>query len=67
MWGVRAYFAARAEIKAGITPACSSAEKGAVFFFSARPDRWRFRFYSRAYAEQFAAANPGGSVTELLL
>jgi hypothetical protein len=67
VWGVRAYFVARAEIKNGITPACSCAETHAVFFVSAQPRHWRFRFYSRAYAEQFAAANLGGAITELLL
>jgi hypothetical protein len=28
-----------------------------MFFVSAQPRHWRFRFYSRAYAEQFV--NPG--------
>ena len=64
-WGGRTYFVARAEIKKGITPTCSGVETPAVFFWTAQDGRWRFRFYSRAYAEQFAAVNPGGSITEL--
>ncbi|HJR58357.1 MAG TPA: hypothetical protein VJ813_03120 [Vicinamibacterales bacterium] len=42
-WGVRTYFVARAEIKKGITPACSAAETAAVRFLSARTSGWRFR------------------------
>ncbi len=65
IWGVRTYFVARAEIKNGITPACSAAETPAVRFVTARTSGWRFRFFSRAYAEQFAAANRGGAITTL--
>lgn len=64
-WGVRTYFVARAEIKNGITPACSAAETPAVRFVTARSSGWRFRFFSRAYAEQFADANRGGAITTL--
>jgi hypothetical protein len=67
VWGVRAYFVARAEVKNGITPACSVATTAAVIFLTAKPGGWRFRFYSRAYAEQFAAVNPGGRLETLYL
>jgi hypothetical protein len=67
VWGVRTYFVARAEMKKGITPACSVAGTAAVIFLTAQPSAWRFRFYSRAYAEQFAAVNPGGDLTTLYL
>jgi hypothetical protein len=67
IWALRAYFVARAEIKKGITPACSAAETAAVIFLTAQPSAWRFRFFSRAYAEQFAAVNPGGYLTTLYL
>ena len=67
VWGGRNYFVARAEIKNGITPACSVATSAAVIFLTAQPGGWRFRFFSRAYAEQFAAANPGASLTTLYL
>jgi fatty acid desaturase len=66
LWGVRAYFVARAEIEKGITPACSTAERSAVRFLTAEPG-WRFRFYNQAYAEQFRAANPGSSLTPWLI
>jgi len=64
-WGVRSYFAARAEIKNAITPECSAAETPAVRFLTARTSGWRFRFFSRAYAEQFAAANRGAAIETL--
>lgn len=67
VWGVRSYFVARAEIKDGITPECSAATTAAVIFLTAQPTAWRFRFYSQAYAEQFAAVNPGGYLTTLYL
>lgn len=67
VWGVRTYFVARAQIKKGITPACSVAGTAAVIFLTAQPTAWRFRFYSRAYAEQFAAVNPAGYLTTLYL
>jgi len=66
-WGVRTYFVARAEIKTGITHECSGAEAPAVVVVTARPSGWRVRFYSRTYAEEFAAMNPGGSLTTLYL
>jgi hypothetical protein len=66
-WGVRTFFVARAEIKKGITPACSAGTRPAVIFLTAQPGGWRFRFFSRACAEQFAAVNPGGSLTTLYL
>ena len=65
VWGGRTYLVARAAMKNGITPGCSGDETPAVFFWTAQGDRWRFRFYNRAYAEQFAAVNLGGSITEL--
>lgn len=65
IWGVRAYFVARAEIQHRMTPACSAAQTPAVRFVTARTSGWRFRFFSRAYAEQFAAANRGGAITTL--
>jgi hypothetical protein len=37
VWGRRTYSVARAEIKNGITPACSGAETPAVFFVTAQP------------------------------
>ena len=67
VWGVRSYFVARAEIRNGITPECSTGTTAAVIFLTAQPSAWRFRFYSRAYAEQFAAVNPGSAVTTLYL
>ncbi len=65
VWGGRTYFVARARIKNGITPACSGAETAAVIFVTAESSAWRFRFCSRAYAEHFAAVNPGGYLTPL--
>ena len=67
VWAARTYFVARGEIKSGVTPACSVAQTAAVIFLTAEPSAWRFRFYSRAYAEQFAAVNPGGYLTPLYL
>jgi hypothetical protein len=67
VWGGRAYFVARAEMKNGITPACAVTGTPAVIFLTAHPGGWRFRFFSRACAEQFAAANPGSSLTTLYL
>jgi hypothetical protein len=55
-----------AEIKNGITLACSVARSPAVIFLTAQPSGWRFRFFSRACAEQFAAANPGGYLTNVV-
>ena len=66
-WGARTYLVARAEMKNGITPECSVAGTPAVIFLTAQASGWRFRFFSRACAEQFAAANPGGNVTTLYL
>ena len=65
-WGVRTYFVALAEIRNGITPACSGSEAPAVFFAGKQGDGWRFRFFNRAYAEQFAAANVSAPLTTLL-
>lgn len=62
MWGARTYFVARSEIGKAITPACSAAETPAVRFVTARPTGWRFRFFSRTYAEQFAASNRGAAI-----
>ena len=67
LWAVSTYFTARAEITAGITDACSAAETTAVRFWSARASGWRFRFFSRTYAEQFAAANGGAPVETLYI
>lgn len=67
VWGVRSYLVARGEIRNGITPACSAGQTPAVIFRTAEPSGWRFRFFSRAYAEEFAAVNPGGSLTTLYL
>jgi hypothetical protein len=66
-WGGRTYFVARAEMKKGITPACSVTGIPAVIFLTAQPSGWRFRFFSRTCAERFAAANPGASLTTLYL
>jgi hypothetical protein len=66
-WAGRTFFVARAEIEKGITPECSVARTPAVIFLTAQPSGWRFRFFSRAYAEQFAAVNPGGSLETLCL
>jgi hypothetical protein len=65
VWGARTYFVARGQIKNGITPECSAGETPAVIFVTAEPGSWRFRFFSRAYAEQFAVANLVGSLTTL--
>jgi hypothetical protein len=65
LWAVSTYFTARAEIAAGITDGCSAAQATAVRFWSARASGWRFRFFSRTYAEQFAAANGGAPVETL--
>jgi len=65
VWAGRTYVVARARIKKGITSACSGAQTAAVTFLTAQPSAWRFRFCSRTYAEQFAAANPGGYLTTL--
>ena len=67
VWGARSYFIARAEMKNGITPACSAVGIPAIVFLTAQPGGWRFRFFSRACAEQFATANPGGQLTTLYL
>ena len=66
VWAVRTYFLARVEIRNGITPACSGSETPAVFFAGKQSDGWRFRFYNRVYAEQFAAANVSAPLTTLL-
>jgi hypothetical protein len=66
VWAVRAYFVARAEIRNGITPACTGSETPAVFFAGKQGDGWRFRFFNPVYAEQFAAANVSAPLTTLL-
>jgi len=64
-WGVRRYFAARVEIRNAMTSSCTAGQTPAVRFVSARSSGWRFRFSNQSYAEQFAAGNPGATVTSL--
>ena len=63
LWGARTYFVARAEIKSGITPACSGGGAPAVSFTTHSGDVWRFRFCNLTYAEQFAERNSAGAMT----
>ena len=67
VWAGRTFFASRTEMKKAITPECSVAGTPAVIFLTAQPSGWRFRFFSRACAEQFAAVNPGGYLETLYL